>query len=140
MVVYFRGPSARITDTWYVAYRPYSQKVAIRDISYAFGVERGTANPTPLLVGSSSTGAVLAVVAWFEWFDFTRPAWAGAGLLMVVAASLTARACLNDQGRSFELWAVVYGVHVLLLDTTEREEFEQVRRALVRALQAATDS
>ena len=126
MVDFYRGPAARITDKrcetrW--------ADLAIRDLTAAYVVLVGRPSPPPVLVGSSSTAGVLAVAFGF---GMDPPL-----LLMMAAASMTARACLADLGVEYEIWAVHFGVRVLLLHTADEVEFGQVRRALVRALEVA---
>ncbi len=130
MVDFYRGPAARITDK---RCKTRWADLAIRDLSAAYVVLVGRPSPPPVLVGSSSTAGVLAVAFGF---GMDPPLLAAAALLMLAAASMTARACLADLGVEYEIWAVNFGVHVLLLHTPDEVEFGQVRRALVRALEA----
>jgi uncharacterized protein DUF6232 len=138
MVVFYQGSSARITETAYEARLPYEQCVAIRDISYVFSSVTGRVTARPLLVGSSSTAGLLALAAWFGWPGVDPPTWVGAALALAVVASLTART-IGDRGLTYQLWAVVYGVKVLLMQTLDEREFAQVRAGLQAALETRPD-
>jgi hypothetical protein len=138
VVIFYQGPSARITETAYEARLPFEQRVAIGDISYAYTSVAGRTTPKPLLVGSSSTAGVLALAAWSGWPAADPPLWIGTALALAVVASLTART-IGERGLTYQLWAVVHGVHVLLMQTLDKEEFSQVRGGLQAALQTRPD-
>jgi hypothetical protein len=132
--IFFQGPAALITDEWYEAYRPHRQRIAIRDISSVFVVDKGRTAPAPLLVGSSSAAGLLAGAGSLGW-PHGSPLWIGAALAVLVVASLTGRR--GDRRPSHQLWAVHFGVHLLLLETTDPEELAEVRTAVTRAAAAA---
>jgi hypothetical protein len=136
--VFYQGASARITAAAYEARLPFEQRVAIGDISYSYTSIAGRVPPKHLLVGSSSTAGALALAAWWGWPAADPPLLIGAALALAVVASLTART-IGERGLTYQLWAVVHGVHVLLMQTLDEAEFSQVRGGLQAALQTRPD-
>jgi hypothetical protein len=71
----------------------------------------------------------------------TRGIWSALVVAAVATAALTALpgALGRFLRRTFQIWALYRGSHVLLLDTTDAEQYGQVARALIRARELHAD-
>jgi hypothetical protein len=72
----------------------------------------------------------------------TRGIWSALVVAAVATAALTALpgALGRFLRRTFQIWALYRGSQVLLLDTTDPEQYGQVARALIRARELNLDS
>jgi hypothetical protein len=118
-----------VTDQWLIV---YGKRFAVSDLYY---LERArgpmsTATRAALLVGV----AELMVVAPVAFVFNTLTAWTVAGLDVIAAAGGMAF-CGRRWPASFQLWAEYQGRPTLLFSTGDEQEFGQVSRALLRAVE-----
>jgi hypothetical protein len=134
MVTYYRGRAALITHDFFQRGSPGAERFRLgelRDIEV-----------TASRAGRSATSAlaltnVLVIAAMSSWpLIEDTPTWVGFALLLAAAPGAWCGACLWRRRTVWELRAVYRGHPVVLLRTPDERTFGQVRRALVRALEA----
>jgi hypothetical protein len=132
MRIYYRGPDAFLTDEHFTWNGPEPANFAIRDlreVGRVCSVAAGIGIRTVLVAGS-----VLAVfvAAWFA----VAPAAAYPLSLGVVAAGIVAM--VVRRRRTVSLWqvqATYHGSRVTVYASTDERVYNQVTRALCRAIQ-----
>ncbi|MBX6356759.1 MAG: hypothetical protein IRZ05_13000 [Micromonosporaceae bacterium] len=79
--------------------------------------------------------AVLVVAAVAIRSGRTREIWTALGVTVAATAAVTALpgALGRFLRRTYQIWAIYRGAHVLLFDTADQEQYGQVARALIRA-------
>lgn len=127
--VFYHQRGVTVTDQWLIV---YGKRFPVADL-YHLERARGPMSPparSALLVGL----AELVVVTPVAYVFSTPAAWA--------IAALTAAAALGGvmfSGRrwpaSFQMWADYRSRPTLLFETGDEQEFGQVRRALIRAVE-----
>jgi hypothetical protein len=133
MTVYYRGPTALITDRMFEVWCPGRQRFAIPEL-YDVHVVRGGADP--LAVGTTRIAGTSAAVALASLpFLDTPTAWLVVGLLVVVPGTVSG-ACWRFNHREYQLRATYHGYLVRLYASRDLQTFGQVRRALLRATEA----
>jgi hypothetical protein len=110
---------------------------AIRQLSYVHIIEAAaTLRVRPAAAGSSGLASVIAVAWTTAWLDVPAIL---AALTLVLVVVVAAGACVLVRAGAKELRAVYRGQMVSLFSSLEAQEFGQVRRALVRAIENVTD-
>ena len=133
MVVYYRGPTALITDRVLEVWSPHRQRFAIADL-YDVHVVRGGADP--LAVGPARITAGVAVLIAASWPLLRTPvAWLVA-IAFLAASGIVALVCWRLARCEWELRATYQGYQVQLYRSRDLRVFGQVKRALNRALEA----
>jgi hypothetical protein len=129
MRTYYRGPDAVVTSTWFGGHpaEPY----AIRDLRNAH-ITR-TQQPQPSLILAVAGSAIMAAAAW----PLTKvsPVYGWALLALGVPALAAVAAMWRLRAQTWELWATHHGADVLLYSSTDARVFNQVTRALRRAIE-----
>jgi len=132
MVVYYRGPTALITDRTMDVWCPYRQRFVIDEL-YDVHVVRGSADP--LAVGTTRIAGSTALVVAACWpFLHTPAAWTVA-ITFVAVPSLVSGACWRLSRPELELRATYQGLQVQLYRSRDSLLFGQVKRGLMRALE-----
>jgi Family of unknown function (DUF6232) len=131
MIIYYRGPTALITERALEVWCPGRQWFAIAGLSDVH-VVRGAADPLAVeitrVVGALATVALVALP-----FLGSANAWFVAGFLVVPRA--ISCACWHLGHREYQLRATYNGYLVRLYASSDLRTFEQVRRALFRAIE-----
>lgn len=132
MRTYYLGPDAVVTSTVF-ADRSTGKPFAIRDLRKAH-IAR-THQSQPALVFAVAGLVVMAAAAWPLTKASPLYGWA---LLALGVPSLAAVAALwRLRPQTWELWATYRGADVLLYSSTDERVFNQVSRALRRAIEDA---
>ncbi len=133
MVTFYRGPSALITHQAFEVWCPYRQRFAIAEL-YDVHVVRG--GPDPLAVGTTRVAGVSALVAAACLpFLHTTTSWLVA-LAFVAVPGVFSGACWRLYRPEYELRATYRGYQVQLYRSRDLRMFGQVKRGLIRALEA----
>jgi hypothetical protein len=135
MPVFYRGPRALITHE--VIEVPYvtRRRFAIKDLGAVYIVEHPSARSArQRLYGVTALGSIFVTVPVVGQMS---PVLA----VFIMIGSLTyAGACLRIAGAQWQLVAVDRGVIMVLFQSTDQREFDEVSRGLVRALEHHRDS
>jgi Family of unknown function (DUF6232) len=144
MVVYYRGPDARITDEVFESHQPTYQRFAIAELAYLHTVKEEAvfvaAASNSVRVCSAGASGVTALVAVAGWPVFDRPMVSAIGLVLFGLAAGSALAAGRARRRPLVIRAVYRGRLVCLYSTTNRRTHGQVTRALLRVIEAAADA
>jgi hypothetical protein len=136
MVVYYRGPTARITDqvieTWCPDYRSF----AIADL---WEVRIGRTAPGP--VDLRSTGIAVGLLTVGAASLACLPASGGCALMTIFAAgaAIAGMHAARPRRPLYVITAWHQGSYTCLYACTDERVFGQVRRGLTRALEAYED-
>jgi len=133
MTMYYRGRLALITDEVFEVNFPYRRQYAIRELQ----------DVSVLQTGGEILPIVLTAVAAVFWVGLavvapllhTPGQWLAA-LVLVVAPSILGGACWRLRRPQYELHARYRGVPVQLICTSDAQTFGQLKRALIRAMEA----
>nr|AEE65506.1 hypothetical protein [uncultured bacterium BAC AB649/1850] len=131
---YYRGPDAVVTSEVFVWRTAPPRTFVIRDLRRV-GIVRGVSGEgRPRTTGAAAGSAVLAVALWPT---VDTPALAGAVFLAVAVPAVAAVAYRGRRPRRWELHATYRGFEVQLYASTDSRVFNQVARALRRAMEDA---
>ena len=130
MRTYYRGPEAVVTGTWFAG-RAAAKPWAIRELKNAHITHTRHAQPAVILAVAGL--AVLAAAAW----PLTKvsPLYGWALLALGVPAAAAVAAIWRLRPQTCELWATYRGADVLIYSSTDARVFNQVSRALRRAIE-----
>lgn len=138
-MIFYRGPSALITNEVFVSRSPEYQQFAIRELS-EFHIRRRSAvevigashSVRVFSAGLAGTAAVVALASktLTDWPTILAVA-VGVGVLACIAAVLAR----EFRGRHKQLWAIYRGEFVCIFSTADPRVFEQVTRSLSRAFE-----
>jgi len=137
MPVYFRGPDALITHLVFASQRPQPRSFAIRELRDPhIVIAEATGSPPRITYPATAAAATVAATGW--------PILGSASVSMTGLAALAALAgpivgCFRPRRHSYEVHAYYRGYRVCLFRTPDPRLFGQIRRALVRALEAHAD-
>ncbi|BCJ52795.1 hypothetical protein Asp14428_42700 [Actinoplanes sp. NBRC 14428] len=133
MRIYYRGPDARVTDQHFIRRTSSAEVVfSVRELRNVVRVQGGPA--VERMGGIIVTGAGLVTLTAASW-SLVGPT---AGYAMAVVAILIALAVVTVTRRNARQWhvrATYRGVDVTLYSSSDRQMFNQVARALVRAIE-----
>jgi hypothetical protein len=132
MVIYYRGPTVRITHEVFEVWSPQRQRYPIAELRNVY-VVRGRPDPLALASGGA-TAVVLAAVAGSWPFLHSPGAWLVAAALVAVPATLGG-ACWRINPPDWALRATYRSYQVELFRCPDARVFGQVRRALLGALE-----
>jgi ABC-type transport system involved in cytochrome bd biosynthesis fused ATPase/permease subunit len=133
MVVFYRGHTLLITNTVVEVWWPRYQRFSVQDLSDVY-VFRDVANP--VVVRGIGASAVMFVATVASWQFIKSMAILVVAALIVLAPGVVGAACIRTRRPAWELRATYRGVDVQLYSTRDSLTFGQVKRALVRAMEA----
>jgi ABC-type transport system involved in cytochrome bd biosynthesis fused ATPase/permease subunit len=136
MVVFYRGHTLLITNDVVEVWWPKYQRFSIKDLSELY-VFRDVADP--VVARGIGASAVMFVATAASWQFMQSMAVLLIGALVVLAPGVVGAACIRTRRRPWELRATYRGVDVQLFSSRDSLTFGQVKRALVRAMEANTD-
>jgi hypothetical protein len=134
-MIYYRGPRVRISHAKFEVIGPEPIEYAVADLESIWVCEPRRLEP--VMTACSGTAA-LAITVAFAGTDLSHPELMVCGLLAWAICASQVWSLIHNAARRHELWALVRNADqpVLLFATRDRLEFGQVRRALIRALEA----
>jgi hypothetical protein len=133
MTEYYRSDVALITHEVLEIWIPQYQRFAIRDLHDVRVVRAG---PDPLVIISAVLTGTLAVgVAVCSPFLHTPAAWSAA-IAVVAIPGVLGGACWRLYPPQWELVATYRTLRVRIFATRDSRTFGQIRRALLRAMEA----
>jgi hypothetical protein len=131
---YYRGPDAVVTDQLFVWLTKPSKSYVVRDLR-SVGLVRAEGSRLRFYTPHVATGTLVLAVA--VWLTFGSPAAYALGALAVAVPSTFAVARMRARARRWELRATYRGGRVLLYASSDVRVFNQVVRALRRAVEDA---
>ena len=141
MSVYYVGRTARITESRIESKCPAYQSFPIRELEHIHTVRQvrvvAMAASMPVQVCSIGASALGVLAALAGWALLDRPMVTVAGALMLALALMVSTASARARKVPMEIRAFHRGRLVCLFSTTDRLVLGQVRRAILRALDAA---
>ena len=138
MRIYYRGPDALVTDERFVWRTSAPQIVAIRELNHVRLARTDVPDPRSTAAMVAGAGMAAAAAAGFVVAGALIGTVLGALAIVTVAVSVTAR-----QLRTVRLWQVhgaFQGIYVVLYESTDERVFNQVTRALRRAIEGCDPS
>ena len=129
---YYRGPDAVVTSELFVWRTSPPKTFAIRDLKKVSIVRRDAYLARPQAAKAAAGPVVLAVAAW-NIMD--KPVLVVTVFLVIVIPTVAAVAYWRHRTWLWELRATYRGVEVLLYASTDARVFNQVTRALRRAME-----
>jgi Family of unknown function (DUF6232) len=131
---YYRGPDAVVTDQLFVWLTKPTRGYVVRDLR-SVGLVRTEANRLrSYTLHVASAALVLAVATWMTLDSPAAYVW---GALAVAVPSAFAVARMRTRPQRWEIRATYRGTRVLLYASTDVRVFNQVARALRRAVEDA---
>jgi hypothetical protein len=132
---YYNGPDAVVTDQLFIWRTNPLRSYAVRDLQHV-GVMRVDSRPaSPATVLMAAAGTVAAVGA--GWTMFEPPAAYAIALLAVTVPLACTVPSMVRRPRGWEMHALYRGSDVVVYACLEERQFNQVKRALRRALEDA---
>lgn len=133
MTVYYRGPAGLVTDraleVWVPVYHRYAVS-ELRDLSVVRDGSDRLAIGTAWVAGTCAAVALLAAP-----FVTGTVAWLLVASFLLVPGVVTA-ACWRLNRPVYALHAIYHGAPVRIFETRDQTVFGQVRRSLLRAVEA----
>jgi hypothetical protein len=133
MTTYYRGRSALITHEVFEVRVPYRQRFAISELRDVH-VER--TGPDTRALGCLGLAAMMLVGTVVSSPVLSSPQQWLAAFVAVAAPSVLGGACWRINPPAYELRATYRGYQVQLFRSCDAQVFGQVKRALIRALEA----
>jgi hypothetical protein len=133
---YYQGRTIQITNDMVEIWWPDHQRFALADIDDV-SMCRGPADPAAVRSIGAAGMAVLVFVG--SWAFLHSPGAIAIGVVIAVAAIAHGSSTFQLYPPPFELHALYQGRPVCLWYTRDALVFGQVKRALVRALEAVED-
>jgi len=141
MSVYYLGRTARITESCIESKCPAYQSFPIRELERIHTVRQvriiTMVASMPVQVCSIGASGLAVLVALSGWTLFDRPMVTVAGVVLLALALTVATVSARARKVPLEIRAFHRGRLVCLFRTTDRLVLGQVRRALMRAFDAA---
>ena len=129
---YYHGPDALVTDRLFLWYSTPPKGFAVRELRNV-GLVRGDADPLrPYTLHVAAATLVLAAAAWTM---LDTPAAYVLGLLAVAVPAGFTAVTMRSRPRRWELRANYRGLEVVLYASSDARVFNQVARALRRAVE-----
>jgi hypothetical protein len=143
MVLFYRGPEARITDTVFESLSPIHQVYPINELQSVHTprqdvIEQVTSSG-PVRVCSTGMAGLSVLVATAGWPILDQPPVTMAALVLLGVSSSLSAASWRIRMRPRELRAIYRGHLVCLYRSPNRRTFGQVTRALLRVLEQLDD-
>jgi hypothetical protein len=143
VAIRYLGKNARITDEVIESRCPYYQRFAISELEFVHTVRPEPlvvlAASQPVRVCSAGVTGISGIIALFGPALHSMPVTVG-GVGAVIAAGAVTVATVQARRRPLEIRAVHQGQLVCLFSTTNRHTLGQVKRALLRVLEAIEDA
>lgn len=136
MVVFYRGHTLLITNDVVEVWWPRYQRFSVKDLSEVY-VFRDVADP--VVARGIGASAVMFIATAASWQFMQSLAVVLIGVLVVLAPGVVGAACIRTRRRPWELRATHRGVDVQLYSSRDSLTFGQVKRALVRAMEASAE-
>jgi hypothetical protein len=133
MTLYYRGACVLITHEVFEVQCPYRQVFAIRDLRDVYELRSG---PDPTAVASTVIALAASVVVAAMWPILRSPAAWFAAIVLIAGLAIVSVALWAMNPSESELRATYRGLQVQLYRTRDAQTFGQVKRALIRALEA----
>jgi hypothetical protein len=131
---YYRGPDAVVTDKLLIWRTTPAKEFAVRDLRNIGLVQADVDHLRPY-TAHITAGALVLVIA--TWTMLDRPAAYIVGALAVALPAVFAVAAWRTRPRRWELRAIHRGHEVVLYASSDARVFNQVARALRRAVEDA---
>jgi hypothetical protein len=133
MTIFYPGPEVRITHEVFVILGPCPRRLKINELEDVH-IIRGDLHPARVTTAHTAGGAIVLVSVSWPFLD-SAAVWLVA--LAALAASIgISGACARLAPRTYELRATYRGLAVRLYASSDLTRFGQVKRALVRAIEA----
>lgn len=144
MSVFYVGRTARITESRIESKCPAYQSFPIRELERIHTVRPVAivtmAASTPVQVCSAGASGLAVLVALAGWPLLDRPMVTVIGAVVLALALVVATASARARKMPLEIRAFYRGRLVCLFSTTDRLVLSQVKRAILRALDAGSDA
>lgn len=134
MRTYYRGPDASVTDERFVWFTATPRVFFVRDLYDVVVVRRIRTDRGPDAAMVVST--VFATLAVMSWLVIGAVVGASVGVVAITVASLAMATRRHRPTHFWQLRATCLGVEVVLFEAVEERVFNQVKRALLRSLEA----
>ena len=131
---YYRGPDAVVTSEIFVWRTSPPRSFAIRELRNVGVASRAVDRSRPYGTQAAAGSVVLAVAIWPV---MDTPVLFLAAFLSVAIPAVAVAAYWRMRPRQWELHATYRGADVLLYVSVDERKFNQVRRALQRAMEDA---
>jgi Family of unknown function (DUF6232) len=131
---YYRGPDAVVTDQLFVWLTRPAKSYVVRDLR-SVGLFRAEVNRLRSYTLHVASGTLVLAVA--TWFAFDSPAVYALGALTIALPSTFTVARMRTPAQRWQLQATYRGAPVLLYASRDVRVFNQVARALRRAVEDA---
>ena len=131
---YYRGPDAVVTDRLFVWLTKPTKGYVVRDLR-SVGLVRTEVNHLRSYTLHVASGTLVLAAA--TWMTLDSPAAYALGALAIATPSAFAVARMRTRPQRWELRATYRGTRVLLYTSTDVRVFNQVARALRRAVEDA---
>jgi Family of unknown function (DUF6232) len=133
MAVFYRGHTLLITNDVVEMWWPSYQRFRVNEL-HGLYVFRDVADP--VVVRGIGASAVMLAATAATWQFVHSPLVLLVGALVVLAPVVAGGACMRTRRPPWELRAMYQGVDVQLYSSRDALTFGQVKRALVRAIEA----
>lgn len=134
MATYYQSPAVMVTTDVFQRGWPDPERFQVRDLR---SVKVTVGRPQHVTLNTVAGVGVVVVASAAGWpLVEGRQSWLVVAAALAVAPSAMCGACLRRRQQVWELRALYRGQRVLLLRTSDERTFGQVKRALVRALEA----
>ncbi|MBL7260990.1 DUF6232 family protein [Paractinoplanes lichenicola] len=134
--IYYRGPGVVVTDELFILRGKPLKSYAVHDLHNVGVVRSSSAPSSPAATLAVAAGTVAAVGA--GWTLLAPPtAYAIALLAVLVPLACVVPSLVRRSGRGWELHAIYRGSDVVLYSDFDERQFNQVKRALRRAIENA---
>jgi hypothetical protein len=131
---YYSGPDALVTDRLFVWRMPPAKGFAVRELRNV-GLVRGDADPLRPYTAHVAAAALVLVAA--TWTMLDTPAAYVLGFLAVAVPGTFTAFTMRSRPRRWEMRANYRGLEVVLYASSDVRVFNQVARALRRAVEDA---
>jgi hypothetical protein len=133
MTMYYRGRLALITDEVFEVNFPYRHRYALRELQDIYVVRGGR---DLLALGATGLVFVLLVGVGLATPLLRTPQQWLTALVAVMLPAIVGGACGRLRRPRYELRATYRGDSIQLFSTSDAQVFGQVKRALIRAMEA----
>ena len=133
-MVRYTGPSARVTDRIFESW--CDRHYAAYDVSELRDVECGSSGPDPVGLRCAGTAGAFLIAVAASWQHLQSPQEWVVAATFVAAPGLVAMICLRLRPPEWALYATYREHRVRLFTSCDAYVFNQVKRALLRALES----
>lgn len=147
MTTFYRGPCVRITHKVFETRYPNPRSFLLADLHFVHVVERAASPPAALSsarVGSTGVAGAAAVAIALsraeQWQPLESPTLTLGLIVLLLVSIAVSGGCWSVRPMELELAALYHGEPVTLYCSTDLEDFGQIKRALIRALELRDDT